>query len=321
MKKKYQISLSLIIFFVFVAPPLLYLIGNKIFSEVRIIRIEPQMSSRAIATLLQEEKIIRSKNFFLLLLKLTRKERKLQAGLYELRSWTNPFDLIRKLAKGEVATITLTIPEGYTATQIANLLEEKQLCSSEKFLKVVKENDLEGYLFPARYTIPSSISIEGIISMMEQKFKEVMFPYERGLEEISLKDIVIIASIVEKEAQMDWERPIVASVLYNRIKKGLPLASCATVEYALGEHKARLTTEDLLIESPYNTYLHYGLPPGPICNPGEASLKAALFPAKTNFLFFVSKGDGTNAFSETYTQHLKSKGILLDKGNSREKQP
>ena len=321
MKKKYRISLSLIIFFVYVAPPLLFLIGNKRFSEVRIIRIEPQTCSRAIADLLQEEKIIRNKNFFLLLLKLTRNERKLQAGLYELRSWTSPYDLIRKLAKGEVAIITLTIPEGYTATQIANLLEKKQLCSSEKFLKVVKENELEGFLFPARYTIPSSISSEGIISMMEQKFKEVMCPYQKELEEISLKKIVTIASIVEKEAQMDWERPIVASVLYNRIKKGLPLASCATVEYALGEHKARLTTEDLLIKSPYNTYLHYGLPPGPICSPGKPSLEAALFPAKTNFLFFVSKGDGTNAFSETYAQHLKSKGILLDKGNNREKQP
>ena len=321
MKKKYRILLSLIIFFVYVAPPLLFLIGNKRFSEVRIIRIKPQMSSRAIATLLQEEKIIRSKNFFLLLLKLTRNERKLQAGLYELKSWTSPFDLIKKLVKGEVAIITLTIPEGYTATQIANLLEKKQLCSSEKFLNVVKENDLEGYLFPARYTIPSSISSEGIISMMEQKFKEVMFPYERGLEEFFLKDIVIVASIVEKEAQMDWERPIVASVLYNRIKKRLHLASCATVEYALGEHKARLTTKDLLIESPYNTYLHYGLPPGPICNPGEASLKAALFPAKTNFLFFVSKGDGTNAFSETYAQHLAAKRILIGQGSNREKQP
>ena len=321
MKKKYQISLSLLIFFVFVTPPLLFLIGNKKFSEVKILRIKPQMSSKAIATLLQEEKIIRSKNFFLLLLKLTRKERKLQAGLYELKSWTSPFDLIRKLVKGEVAVITLTIPEGYTAARIANLLEKKQLCSSEKFLKVVKESELEGYLFPARYTIPSSISVEGIISMMEQKFKEVMFPYEKGLEETFLKDIVIVASIVEKEAQMNWERPIVASVLYNRIKKGLHLASCVTVEYALGEHKARLTTKDLLIESPYNTYLNYGLPPGPICSPGKASLEAALFPAKTNFLFFLSKGDGTNAFSETYAQHLAAKRVLLGQGNNRERQP
>ena len=318
MKKKYQIYLSLAIFFVFVTPPLFYLIGNRRFSEVKIVRIKPQMSSRAIATLLQEKKIIRSKNFFLLLLRLTRNERKLQAGLYELRSWTSPFDLIKKLAKGEVTVITLTIPEGYTATQIANLLEKKQLCSAEKFLKVVKENELEGFLFPARYTIPSSVSIKGIISMMEQKFKEVMGPYQKGLEEISLKKIVTIASIVEKEAEMDWERPIVASVIYNRIKKGLPLASCATVEYALGEHKAHLADKDLRIDSPYNTYIHYGLPPGPICNPGKASLKAALFPAHTKFLFFVSKGAGTNVFSENYAQHLAVKKRLEEnnkKGN------
>lgn len=312
MQKKYKIFLFVIIALFLLTVPsfLFFIIGSKKFSEVRIVRIKPAMSSKAIASLLKEEEIIKSKKFFLLLLKLTKAERKLQAGLYELRSWSTSFVVIRKLVRGEVAIITLTIPEGYTAGQIGHLLEEKKLCSSEEFLKIVNEKKLEGLLFPARYTIPSSVSIEGIIFIMQEKFKEVMGPYQKGLEGISLKNIVILASIIEKEAQVDRERPIIASVLYNRLRKRLPLESCATVEYALGEHKARLFDKDLLFKSPYNTYLHQGLPPGPICNPGKASLKAAIFPAKTKFLFFVSKGDGTHVFSETYTQHLTAKKRL-----------
>ncbi|MCK4244104.1 MAG: endolytic transglycosylase MltG, partial [Candidatus Omnitrophica bacterium] len=252
-----KISLFVIIvLFLLVVPPLLFFMGSKKFSEVKIIRIKPAISSKAIASLLKEEEIIKSKKIFLLILKLTRADRRLQAGLYELRSWSTPFAVIRKLVKGEVAIITLTIPEGLTSAKIANLLAEKKLCFSEEFLKIVKEKELEGFLFPARYTIPSQISVEGIIYMMQEKFKEVIAPYQKELEETSLKDIVILASIIEKEAQVNRERPIIASVLYNRLRKRLPLESCATVEYALGKHKARLSDEDLLFKSPYNTYLN-----------------------------------------------------------------
>ncbi len=313
MQKKIKTFLFVITaLFLLVVPPLLFLMGSKKFSEVRIIRIKPAMSSTTVASLLREEGIIKSKKLFLFLLKLARADRKLQAGLYELRSWSTSFAVIRKLVKGEVAIITLTIPEGYTAAQIANCLEEKKLCSSEEFLKIVREKELEGFLFPARYTIPSQISVGGIIYMMQEKFKEVMGPYQRGLEDISLKDIVTLASIIEKEAQVNRERPIIASILYNRLRKHLPLESCATVEYALGKHKARLSDKDLALVSPYNTYLNLGLPPGSICNPGEASLKAAIFPAKTKFLFFVSKGDGTHSFSVTYAQHLAAKKRLRE---------
>ncbi|HCG76295.1 MAG: endolytic transglycosylase MltG [bacterium (Candidatus Ratteibacteria) CG_4_9_14_3_um_filter_41_21] len=314
MKKKYKIFLFVVIAFFFLS--LFFFIGNKKFSKVKIIRISPKLSSRAIASLLKEEGIIKSENLFILLLKLTGKEKRLQAGLYELKSWSTPLVIINKLAKGEVAIISFTIPEGYTVVQIANLLEKKKLCSAEDFIKIANERELEGFLFPARYTIPSSVSVEGIISIMQEKFKEVINGYQEKLKGKSLKNIVILASIIEKEAQKDSGRPIVASVLYNRLKKHLPLESCVTIEYALGEHKARLSSKDLLLDSPYNTYRKQGLPPGPICNPGKASLEAAISPAKTKFLFFVSKGDGTHTFSETYTQHLIGKEKLQKAGKS-----
>ena len=116
--------------------------------------------------------------------------------------------------------------------------------------------------------------------------------------------MVILASIVEGEAKLDSERPIIASVFLNRLKDGMPLESCATVEYVLGTHKEKLSYQDVRTPSPYNTYLHYGLPPGPICNPGLASIKAVLYPAKTNYLYFVAKGDGSHEFSTTLAEHV-----------------
>ncbi|MCM8770232.1 MAG: endolytic transglycosylase MltG, partial [Candidatus Omnitrophica bacterium] len=138
------------------------------------------------------------------------------------------------------------------------------------------------------------------------------------LTDEEIRKVVIVASMVEKEAEVDSERPIIASVIYNRLKKRLPLQICATVEYALGFHKARLSRQDLRVKSPYNTYLHRGLPPGPICNPGKKSLQAALYPAKTNYLFFVTKGDGTHHFSETYAEHAGAIRLYLDSPLRRE---
>jgi len=141
-------------------------------------------------------------------------------------------------------------------------------------------------------------------------FQEIN-PDSSKLKKDELKKIVIIASIVEKEAELNSERPIIAGIFYNRLKRGMPLQSCSTIKYVIG-NKKNLTMSDIKIKTPYNTYIHRGLPPGPICNPGKESLKAAVYPAKTPYLFFVSKGDGSHYFSTTYSEHLNAKNIYLD---------
>ena len=228
--------------------------------------------------------------------------------------------------------VRLTIPEGYNNTQIIEALENTKLIDKKNFISVLestkfdfkflkninrKSNRLEGYLFPDTYEFdPSSGDKDIILKMLrnfEQKFKSEFYNRTEALN-MSVDDIVILASIIEREAKVPEERPIIAGVFYNRLrsKNGSlrKLQSCATVQYILykkeGTMKETISLEDEKIEDPYNTYLYEGLPPGPICNPGLASIEAALYPEEHQYMYFVLKGDGTGGhyFSETYTEHL-----------------
>lgn len=215
------------------------------------------------------------------------------------------------------------IPEGYEIKDIAETLYEKGLIDKEIFYEEIEkgdfdypfideikrdENRLEGYLFPATYEIQKGESEHAIISKMLDAFNSVVVPmFESADTDLSLDEIVTMASIIEREAANDAERPIVSSVFYNRIEKDMTLSSCATVQYILKERKKVLSVADTKIKSPYNTYREKGLPPGPIAAPGEASIEAALFPADTKYLYFAAKADGSgNVFSKTDVEHLKT---------------
>ena len=219
------------------------------------------------------------------------------------------------------------IPEGYEIRDIAKALSEKGLIDEKIFFEEIEngefdypfiseikrdENRLEGYLFPATYEIQKGESEHTIINKMLEAFNLVVVPlYEKADTSLSLDEIVTMASIVEREAANDSERPLVSSVFYNRLEKNMTLSSCATVQYILKERKKILSVADTKIKSHYNTYREKGLPPGPIASPGKASIEAALKPADTDYLYFAAKSDGSsNVFSRTDEEHLKTVQML-----------
>lgn len=275
---------------------------------------------------LKEAGIIDNPTKFVLLARFLNFERRLKKGKYNFPSAIDEFSVLRILSRGGQASALVTIPEGKTLEQIAEILAEHDICAKKDFLTQAQDKTLlvqlgipgrtiEGYLFPDSYEFEIQSEPKEILMRMAKRFFEmynslrsehpVINQSDRGKTKIALsdRDIVILASIVEAEAQLAIERPIIASVFFNRLKRRLPLQSCATIEYLLKERKPRLSLHDLSIDSPYNTYLHPGLPPGPIGNPGRNSLAAVLAPAKTDYLFFVSRGDGSHQFSKTGKEH------------------
>jgi UPF0755 protein len=287
-----------------------------------------------IAERLDSLNVISNPRRFVMKAKLKKLDRCLQQGTYRLHTDMGEDSVLIVLAKGAIATTTVTIPEGLRLRDVASLLAKAGVVNQDTFLALCSDKKLllefnvpfgsfEGLLFPDTYSFPLGvlpedvlrvgILPEDVLRVMVRRFFEVAEPM---LREVSLDTLVILASIVEREAYLDEERPVIASVFYNRLKQGLPLESCATIEYALPEHKERLTYADLGVDSPYNTYLHRGLPPGPICSPGKASLEAVAHPKRTQYLYFVSKGDGSHYFSETAAEHERMKR-KLNKERSR----
>jgi len=275
----------------------------------KLVEINEGATAKDVAKILEEKGIIKNDDWFLYLTKRYNIQEKLQSGIYEFSGRTPLKKVILKIVKGEVFLVRVTIPEGYTIREIAELLEKKKLVKQEEFIRYALENKkLEGMLFPDTYFFPHKVSVEAITSTMFRRFKTVFEEiYGEPITDANfekVKEIVTIASIVEEEAMYDDEKMIIAGIIYKRLKKGMPLQSCSTVIYALGKPKARLSTNDLKIKSEYNTYTHRGLPPGPICNPGINSLRAAINPQKTDYLYFVSMGNGRNYFSKTYQEHI-----------------
>jgi UPF0755 protein len=292
-----------------------------------IVSINPGMSSREIAKLLTDAELVQSPALFQLVTKLTRVDNKLKAGTYRLSSGMGTVGIVRALAQGKVELIRFTIPEGVSTGEIADILEAKGLASKERFLylatgrdhdfKVVEgdmefSGNLEGYLFPNTYAVESGTSEEAIIAVMVKGFAQAVLPewsqndVDEKARELGLHGVITLASIIEKEAKLSEDRPLVASVFYNRLKLGMPLQSCATVQFALGSWKARLSLDDLKTDSPYNTYIASGLPPGPIASPGLSSVHAALRPATSDYLFFAADQKGGHVFSRTFREHQKA---------------
>lgn len=262
----------------------------------------------------------------------------IKPGTYKLSKDTSLDNLVKSLGEGNYNenAIKVTIPEGYTIDAMASLLQEKGVISKDEFLNSCKtyplpdyvkkdpsrKYALEGFLFPNTYEFIKGSKGKDIIDIMVKNFDNTIKDIEKktgkNIDKAEIDKVITMASIVEREAEQAEERPIVASVFYNRQKINMKMESCATVEYALGIHKTIYTYKDIETPSPYNTYIVSGLPVGPICNPGRDSIVAALQPEQTKYLFFVSKFDGTGKhfFSENYekfTQDTKISNANLEK--------
>jgi len=279
----------------------------------KIVNIPSGSNAREIVLILEENNIIRKNNYiFRILIKLSKLEERLKYGEYNLSPAMNMLQILDKLVRGEVILYRITIPEGYTYTQIAELLNKKEIIERESFINLVKDSkkSWEGYLFPDTYEVPKRYGSENMLKLLLSNFNYVVDKKLKDkAEEIgfSMDEIITLASIIEKEAKFSEEKRKISSVFHNRLKKDMKLQSCATIQYILENPKEKLEESDLKIDSPYNTYLYKGLPPGPICNPGLDSIRASLEPAEEDYLYFVLGENGRHIFSKTYQEHLRNK--------------
>jgi UPF0755 protein len=244
----------------------------------------------------------------------------LKAGEYALEIPASPKNILHVLSEGSVHLHSITIPEGLIIEEIANLLDFEGFAAKQDFLMFASDvsfissidrdaTDCEGYLFPETYHFVKGTSAKEIVAAMVSQFTSV-FTHEwmERAEDIgmSTRDVVTLASLIEKETSLPEEKRLVSAVFHNRLRIGMKLDCDPTIIYALkreGRFKDRLRTKDLIFDSPFNTYLYSGLPPGPIANPGKDSLEAALYPADEKFLYFVSRNDGSHQFSQTFREH------------------
>lgn len=289
--------------------------------EDRVFFVREGATLRGVSDKLQRKGIINHKWLFLIWARLKGYGREIKAGEYRLNSGMPPVEILEVLRKGIIITHRVTVPEGFTRSQIGELLEKKGLVERGKFRALtgdpdmarrygISGPDLEGYLYPDTYRFGRGLSCISIIDVMVRRFKEVFSPFRERAEEVgmSMEEVVTLASIVEKETGLAEERPLIASVFLNRLKKGMRLESDPTVIYGIKEFEGNLKKEDLREPTPYNTYLIRGLPPGPIANPGRGAIEAVLYPADTDYLFFVSKNDGSHYFSKTLSEHNRAVG-------------
>ncbi len=274
----------------------------------------------ALATRLSDKGIISSTTRFKLYSRITRSDKQLKAGEYRLSTAMTPAHILDMLVQGKSILYRLTIPEGFTVQQIAEEVARQNLGTAEEIYKLatdsmvaqsfgIEAQTLEGYLFPDTYYFPKDTEPKKIIAKMVERFNAQFQPgWEKRVEELnfSVHQIITLASIIEKETGVPSERPIIASVFHNRLKKKMRLESDPTVIYGIPDFDGNIKRHHLQTRTPYNTYKIRGLPPGPIANPGSASIQAALYPDQTNFLYFVAKKDGTHYFSTNIKDHNRA---------------
>ncbi len=287
----------------------------------RIVRFEvPRHATvRTIAERLEAKRLVRHRFAFMLMARIMGESNSLKAGEYELQPRMSLLEIIDKLTRGDATAVWFTVPEGYTVSQVGDSLSQQGMVERHRFLKLAASDgsrfdvgveaprsSLEGYLFPDSYKFKKGVSEATIVSGMLRNFhSQVMegLGEEIRANDLPLDKLVILASLIEREARVPEDRPLIAAVIRNRLKRKMLLQIDASVLYALGHHKVRVLFADLKIDSPYNTYKYLGLPPGPICSPGLDSLKAAVRPAKADYLYYVARADGRHIFSTTLTEH------------------
>ncbi|WP_275900571.1 endolytic transglycosylase MltG [Paenibacillus periandrae] len=312
-------------------------------SQPQTIMIPPGMSPLSIAELLESKGLIRNARVFTYYLKYAHQGSKFQAGEYEMLPGMTNDAIIDTFNKGLTVKeqgIKLTVPEGYTVRQIADKVQQQFGIDPGLFIEKAQQDNhftahvfskmanqtqlrsrLEGYLFPETYEWSKDIKVEDMLNNMmlelDRKLEQLPDNWPQAMADRgqSFHEMLTIASLIEREAVLDEERPLVSGVIHNRLRKKMELQIDATVQYLFDKPKDRLFEKDLQTESPYNTYLHKGLPPGPIASPSLSSIKAAIYPADNNFLYYVTKKDGTKAhyFGETFDQHQKN--IAVSKKN------
>ena len=294
------------------------------------VEIPSGSSTKGIAEILVDNGIIKDVLRFRVFSRLNEYDGKYQAGHYKLSPGMTTKEIADLLCLGQVREISFTIPEGYTVGKIAEKLSSEGLIDKERFLDLAENGDyseyeflqgtvegrhqLEGFLFPETYMIAEDATEEDYIEVMLNHFGEIWDKYKARAAELSLStnEVITMASLIEREAALDEERKLVSSVIYNRLELGMPLQMDATLDFALeliGENHQYITYEDMEIDSPYNTYIIPALPPGPIACPGEKCIEAALYPADTDYLYYVKTTDqGLGmSFSADYEEFLAAK--------------
>ncbi|MBI1820246.1 MAG: endolytic transglycosylase MltG [Nitrospirae bacterium] len=297
----------------------------------KIIDIPDGAHMRVVADLLHREGLIKNKEYFIILGKLTLTEKNIHPGEYDFHTRMLPQEILNLLKKGKIIQYEVSIPEGYTSYHIADLLEEKKLGNRDDFIRLVHDPELihtlhlnveslEGYLFPSTYFFPRRIKTEDIIKKMVTTFFQEYTPdIQEAAQQMKLtqQEIVTLASIIERETNSDEERAWVSAVFHNRLKKNIPLQSDPTVIYEMKGYTGKITKKMLLTKTPYNTYKLKGLPAGPISNPGKRSLEAAVHPAAVEYLYFVSKNNGTHYFSTSLKEHNKAVHLFQKQKHAR----
>lgn len=270
-----------------------------------------------IAVRLEREGIVSSARLFVIHASLKGAANRLQAGEYQFSDGMRPTEILRKMVSGEVNVRRFAVPEGYSIHQLAELLENQNIFSKEGFLKAatdpkllaelgIEGHSVEGYLFPSTYDVTRTMDEASLIRSMTAQFRGIYEEQFAGTADrigMTRSQAVTLASLIEKEAVVASERPLISSVFHNRLAKGMRLQSDPTAVYGVRAFAGTVTKQDIERRSPYNTYLIKGLPPGPIGNPSKEAIEAALNPARTSYLYFVSKRDGTHHFSTTLDEH------------------
>ena len=295
-------------------------VGNRFDKTLYVINIPKGYGANKVAELLESRGIIDGKYGFNMLINMFRLQNRMQAGTYEFSPNMSLIKIVTKISRGEI------IPEGLSIYKMGQFMEKEgvgdgiafqglarnALTSSfllkYNFLMDIPTDSLEGYLFPDTYLVPSNINTDQMAMLMLSRFNNVIMPYWRKnyrkmKVKLSLHEVLTLASIIEKEAEMPGERPMISSVFHNRLRIRMRLGADPTIKYALERPGKVVSYDDLKIDSPYNTYRHYGLPPGPICNPGLSSVKAAMFPESSDYLYFVARADGSHIFTKSLSEH------------------
>ncbi len=277
----------------------------------------PEGASAAhVAFLLKQHGVIRSTLWFRALVKLTGTGKELMPGDYTLRTHMSSEEVLWKLIHSTyISDVKIVIPEGWRMEQIADRLQANGITKAAEFLALARNEKMEGYLFPSTYRLKKNTPPQEVINLLKSEFDRQVLPlFSKDFPEgLDARKVLIIASIVEREAADPSERSLIAAVYINRYRKGMPLEADPTTQYAVGYNKAygywkkALTYKDLKIKSPYNTYVVGGLPPGPICSPGYDSIAATMAPADIDALYFVADGKGRHIFNDSYKEHLKAK--------------
>ena len=294
--------------------------ASTIDNNEKLVIIKPGQGFKSFSKSLQKNGIIKDLYKFNLFAHIKGYDRKIKAGEYILSPSMTPYKILQILVAGKVRLHKITIPEGYNIRQIASITTRAGLCTETEFISSATNSSFvheegidaetfEGYLFPETYYFSKDVSPEKIISAMLKRFRSVFTPtYKEQAKKLgfSIHQAVTLASIIEKETGDPEERSVISSVFHNRLKKKMRLESDPTVIYGIKEFDGNIKKRHLKTSTPYNTYKIPGLPPGPIANPGKKAIEAALFPADTNFLYFVSKKDNTHMFSTNIRDHNKA---------------